>query len=239
MGAALPALSSATDRDVDARAATSRLAGRLRDSLSGAMLSANGRMPTGRLCDRAAARCRRADGAAIRAGRAATGGNVCPSWNGPAIVRVSNVADSDHGRRLDIHARGIVGPGGGMGGGGGSVLMFGDLSPFSVGAFRPPAAVVPPANPLAPVRPTSTRFSANPAPSVRNFKFADNQTPFPVNRVFFTFNYFDNVSQSVNQPQRFELSPCKESGPVTTKFLGSRHPHQSRPAACCAGKRNR
>jgi hypothetical protein len=84
--------------------------------------------------------------------------------------------------------------------------MFGDLSPFGPGAFRPPPAVVPPANPRAPIRPTNQRLSANPAPTIRNFKFADNQTPFPVDRVFFTFNYFDNVSQSVNERARAPVS---------------------------------
>ena len=83
--------------------------------------------------------------------------------------------------------------------------MFGDLSPFirqtnlfsrqAGNPFRPP---VPPEPPFR--RPGPSRLqSAGLIPSVRQFKFADNQTPMPVNRVSFNFNFFDYVNQSVDK----------------------------------------
>jgi hypothetical protein len=36
-------------------------------------------------------------------------------------------------------------------------------------------------------------------PSVRGFKIADNQSPYPQDRVFFSFNYFDNVNARLNR----------------------------------------
>jgi hypothetical protein len=82
------------------------------------------------------------------------------------------------------------------------VLMFGDLLQFgrlaSTAAFRDP-----PFPPSPPIPPTSrgefSNKSAAVAPSVRAFKMADNQTPFPVNRLTFSFNFYDYLSQSVNQ----------------------------------------
>ena len=37
------------------------------------------------------------------------------------------------------------------------------------------------------------------APSVRAFKISENQSPRPQDRVFFSFNFFENVNQSVNK----------------------------------------
>src|SRR6185437_5021326 len=103
------------------------------------------------------------------------------------------------------------GLGGGVGAPEGAVVMFGDLSPFGPGGFVPPPPPVPPGNPTPspptprPPFPPGQPLAARPAPTIRSFKFADNQTPMPVNRVFFTFNYFDNVGQSVNQRAREPL----------------------------------
>ena len=36
-------------------------------------------------------------------------------------------------------------------------------------------------------------------PSVRGFKIADNQTPMPVNRISYGFNYFNDVNEAINR----------------------------------------
>ena len=35
-------------------------------------------------------------------------------------------------------------------------------------------------------------------PSIRNFKIADNQSPQPQNRIYSSFNYYDNLNYQVN-----------------------------------------
>ncbi len=80
--------------------------------------------------------------------------------------------------------------------------MIGDQSPYSfVRAFQAPP--IPP--PFPPPRPgvgpgTRTAKSiAGIVPAIRGFKIADNQTPRPTDRVFSSFNYFDNVNRSLNE----------------------------------------
>jgi hypothetical protein len=48
------------------------------------------------------------------------------------------------------------------------------------------------------------RFRSQLAPSVRGFKIAENQSPFPQDRVFYTFNYFNDVNAKLD---RFFASP--------------------------------
>jgi hypothetical protein len=43
------------------------------------------------------------------------------------------------------------------------------------------------------------RLRSQIVPAVRGFKIADNQSPFPQDRIFFTFNYFDNVNAKLNR----------------------------------------
>lgn len=71
----------------------------------------------------------------------------------------------------------------------GALTMFGDLSPLAL-----PGGSIPTPPPVTP-----SKFSAAPPTFVRGFKIADNQSPRPVNRVYYDFNFFDNVWQSVNQ----------------------------------------
>ena len=55
-----------------------------------------------------------------------------------------------------------------------------------------------PRNPPSPGLP-SPKFRSQLAPSVRGFKIAENQSPFPQDRVFFTFNYFNNVNANLDR----------------------------------------
>jgi hypothetical protein len=83
--------------------------------------------------------------------------------------------------------------------------MFGDMAPLSHLAvvqvpgqgFRPPAPPEP--GPTRLPSPFRLNQSAALIPSIRSFKFADNQTPMPVDRISYGFNYFNNVNAAVNR----------------------------------------
>ena len=80
--------------------------------------------------------------------------------------------------------------------------MIGDQSPYSfVRAFQVPPIPTPFPPPRPGVGPgTRTAKSiAGVVPAIRGFKIADNQTPRPTDRVFSSFNYFDNVNRSLNE----------------------------------------
>jgi hypothetical protein len=85
-----------------------------------------------------------------------------------------------------------------------AVVMQGDITPIGR-IFRRQVSI--PLPPTPPERPPSrggfTTRSAPIAPNIRDFKFADNQSPFPVDRVLFYFNFYDYVNQSLNQ--RFDV----------------------------------
>jgi hypothetical protein len=77
--------------------------------------------------------------------------------------------------------------------------MIGDLIPYysrSVGSVSPP----PPIHP----RGSSLFF-----PSVRNFKVSENQSPRPQDRVFFDFNYYNNVNSAINTAERTPIDHMK------------------------------
>ncbi|CAN5825022.1 hypothetical protein BH23PLA1_BH23PLA1_40850 [soil metagenome] len=114
-------------------------------------------------------------------------------------------------------APGVAGLTGNTGGGGGVPTMLGDMSPFvtsrvvsrqtpgiprlaqtQIPGFPQPPEIPPPFPPDQP--PTIPRPEARSllAPSVRGFKIADNQSPIPLDRVFFSFNYFNDVNRRLN-----------------------------------------
>jgi hypothetical protein len=80
--------------------------------------------------------------------------------------------------------------------------MIGDQSPYS---FMRALKVPPIPTPFPPPRPgispvTRTAKSiAGVVPAIRGFKIADNQSPRPTDRVFSSFNYFDNVNRALNE----------------------------------------
>jgi hypothetical protein len=94
-----------------------------------------------------------------------------------------------------------TGLGGGLGGPAGTLVMFGDQGPI-FGVPKPP---FPPSPPQPPGQPAPRSFAALTAakgeqvlPWIRGFKIADNMSPRPQDRVFFTFNYFNNMNYAVN-----------------------------------------
>ena len=91
----------------------------------------------------------------------------------------------------------------GLGAGGGSSfnvpgISIGDASPFiGFAATKPPP---PPPNPNPPGVGKSVRAPIGPTLAlVRGFKVADNQSPQPLDRAFFTYNYFDYINNRINR----------------------------------------
>jgi hypothetical protein len=82
--------------------------------------------------------------------------------------------------------------------------MLGDQAPFSVHGIlagatpKPPPTPTPPQPPAPPV-PHTGRAQSFFVPWVRGFKIADNQSPRPQDRFFFSFDYFNNLNGVVNQ----------------------------------------
>src|SRR5262249_19907476 len=72
------------------------------------------------------------------------------------------------------------------------IVMLGDQLNIPGIAFGPPG------NPRFPPVPGTTKAGIL-APTVRSFKIADDEAPAPQDRVYFGFNYWDNVNKSVNQ----------------------------------------
>jgi len=91
-------------------------------------------------------------------------------------------------------------------GGGSEPQMIGDMSPLTV-MQRVSAAQQPPTlpQPFPPGKlptPPSPRVASSLAPSTRGFKIGENQSPLPQDRVYFTFDYFNNLNAAQNR--RFE-----------------------------------
>jgi hypothetical protein len=83
--------------------------------------------------------------------------------------------------------------------------MLGDQPPLSIRQSLNPVTPTPPSPPTPPQPPTppvpnpGRNRSAIFVPWVRGFKIADNQSPRPQDRIFFSFNFFDDLNGSVNR----------------------------------------
>jgi hypothetical protein len=81
--------------------------------------------------------------------------------------------------------------------------MIGDQAPLTLRRAASPAPGLPPPFPPGPPPPPpSPRLASSLVPSVRGFKIAENQSPQPQDRVFFSFNYFSDLNGALNR--RFE-----------------------------------
>ncbi len=86
---------------------------------------------------------------------------------------------------------------------GSTFQMIGDQAPLTLRQFASPAPGLPPPFPPGTPPPTpSPRQASAVVPSVRGFKIAENQSPQPQDRVFFTFDYFTDLNGALNR--RFE-----------------------------------
>ena len=81
--------------------------------------------------------------------------------------------------------------------------MIGDQAPLTLRQAASTApGLPPPFPPGAPPAPPGARLASAIVPSVRGFKIAENQSPQPQDRVFFTFDYFSDLNGALNR--RFE-----------------------------------
>jgi hypothetical protein len=82
-------------------------------------------------------------------------------------------------------------------------MMIGDqganLTIRQTPSFPTPPSIPQPYPPTTPVPPPSPRQASALSPSVRGLKIAENQSPRPQDRVFFSFNFFQDVNQSLNR----------------------------------------
>lgn len=88
--------------------------------------------------------------------------------------------------------------------------IIGDMSPLltarAVAGLPQPPPIPPPNSPRAPQIP-NPRIRSMLSPSVRGFKIAENQSPFPQDRIFYSFNYFNDVNAKLN---RYFASPINQ-----------------------------
>ena len=91
-------------------------------------------------------------------------------------------------------------------GGGTEPQMIGDMSPFTtmqrILATQQQPTLPQPFPPGKLPKPPSPRVASSLAPSARGFKIGENQSPMPQDRVYFTFDYFNNLNAALNK--RFE-----------------------------------
>jgi hypothetical protein len=84
----------------------------------------------------------------------------------------------------------------------GFLQMIGDVQPISIRA-APAVPTVPappsPFPPKTPPNPPNPRSASALASSVRGFKIAENQSPQPQDRVFYSFNYYNNLNAATNK----------------------------------------
>ena len=139
------------------------------------------------------------------------GGGMTGTGTGPAgepgAPTTAAPTDASTAAPFDFGGAGGAAPasglGGGLGGASGALVMFGDQAPI----FGVPRAPLPP-NPARPPVPNApfTGASLNQraqkaltaTPWIRGFKITDNQSPIPQDRVYFTFNYYNNLNYAVN-----------------------------------------
>ncbi len=100
-------------------------------------------------------------------------------------------------------APGVSGLGGERGLPQGALTMIGDLGPglrfLPTSSISASVTVPQPFPPPTPPRPPSPARASALVPSVRGLKIAENQSPQPQDRLFFSFNYFADVNGSLNQ----------------------------------------
>ena len=92
--------------------------------------------------------------------------------------------------------------------------MIGDLSPISIGGLATTAATKPVPTP-GPPAPPGPRGALPIYAAARNVKVSENQSPRPQDRIYFNFNYYNNVDSTIN---RRDLSPVTQMKAYTYLF---------------------
>jgi hypothetical protein len=134
-------------------------------------------------------RAREEPGARERAGETGTGRE--PSEAAPESTTGNEAASAGLGGEAGAGSMASLAP-----------AVIGDQSPYS---FLQALKVPPIPTPYPPPRPGTSPFVrtaksiAGIVPAVRGLKIADNQSPRPLDRVFSSFNYYDNVNRPLNE----------------------------------------
>jgi hypothetical protein len=103
-------------------------------------------------------------------------------------------------------AEGAAGPGfGGAAGGTGGLgfNMVGDEGGYRLHSLANSGGTV------GPIPPPGPRQTSAPFPSVRNFKISENQSPRPQDRIFFDFNYYNNLNATIDRHDQVPLRDIK------------------------------
>lgn len=90
--------------------------------------------------------------------------------------------------------------------GGGSLGLFGNNVGYAYATLQTELAITPPPQPVCP-----TVTARVPIAARAGFKIAEDESPRPQRRVFFNYNYFNNVNGEVNQAPRRDP---RDFGPV-------------------------
>lgn len=134
-------------------------------------------------------------GALGAAGAGAAASGMMPSAPGAAAGTAPTAAPGAAEAAAAAAAEGggaATGLGEGFGGAAGALVMFGDAGP----SFGTP---VPPGPPPRPGQYNVSPYKAGTVvPWVRNYKMAESQSPIPQDRVFFNFNYYNNLNYAIN-----------------------------------------
>ena len=77
--------------------------------------------------------------------------------------------------------------------------LIGDQSPPAIRQFASAPGLPNPTPPGQPPNTPSPRLASALVPSVRGFKIAENQSPQPQDRIFFSFNYFNDLNGALNR----------------------------------------
>ncbi len=106
-----------------------------------------------------------------------------------------------------------AGFGGGLQAGATPFAMIGDLSPVMphllvghTNASSPIPSPVPPPGPPTPPAPGTHRAATPLYSSIRTFKLSENMSPRPQDRIFFNFNYYNGLNNTIN---------LKDGSPIT------------------------
>ena len=140
-----------------------------------------------------------------------TGPGTVPTPTVPSPTATNPTMPPATGSTADTAFSGL---GGAMGGAGGGVAtpflnMLGDQAPlartYQLGRPPVPPVVPPPGRPPTPGQPNPNgngTIGAVILPSIRGFKIAENQSPQPQDRIYYTFNWFNDVNKAQNERLR-------------------------------------
>lgn len=139
-------------------------------------------------------------------GEGGMGASAGAATGTPALPGASEVA-ADAAAALAPSAAGADFGGIASTSGSGLFPMIGDQSPIGFRSLRSLATSEP--GPPGPPNTPGPRGGSLFYPSIRNFKVTENMSPRPQDRVFYSFNYYDNVNATINAREQVPITNMK------------------------------